>query len=256
MSDSILQGLANNELAMHYQPIVDLKTLKIASWEALIRWNHPKLGMLYPGSFIEIAERDPDTIFQVFTFALESASEAVRTLSLPVSVNLSATSLTHKNFPTEIALYQGEPIAFEITERSSMEYVSVEQLKRLSLVERFGFAVFVDDFTAVSLNHLANILSAFVDTNRVRVKLDMHLIQNLNQAHMRSIIDTIVYGAHRMNIKVICEGVEEPKYGGVSAAEQVKFLRDIGCDYAQGYYFGKPKALVVIPEEYTDVRSF
>ena len=243
MSDSILEGLANNELVMHYQPIVAIDTLEVSSYEALIRWHSPKHGMLYPDSFIEKAESEPDTMFEIFTFALESASAAIAALALPVSVNLSATSLTHKNFPSEIALYQGEPIAFEITERSSMEYASTEQLRRLSLVERFGFAVFVDDFTAVSLNHLANILSAFVDTNRVRVKLDMHLIQNLDQAHMRSIIDTIVYGAHRMDIKVIGEGVEEPKHEGVSAAEQVKFLRDIGCDYAQGYYFGKPKAL-------------
>jgi EAL domain-containing protein (putative c-di-GMP-specific phosphodiesterase class I) len=79
------------------------------------------------------------------------------------------------------------------------------------------------------------ILSAFEDTNRVRVKLDMHLIQNLERRHMKALIDTIVYGAHRMDIKVICEGVE--------TEEQVDFLREIGCDYAQGYYFGKPKAI-------------
>jgi len=154
---------------------------------------------------------------------------------LPVSVNLSATSLVHQNFPSEIALYQGELIAFEITERASMDCASENQLKRLALVDRLGFAVFVDDFTSASFDHLSMILSAFEDTNRVRVKLDMHLIQNLDRRHMKALIDTIVYGAHRMDIKVICEGVETD--------EQVDFLRGIGCDYAQGYRFGKPKAI-------------
>ena len=233
--DSILEGLAKNELVMHYQPIVALDTLDVSSYEALIRWNHSKHGLLYPDSFIKDAEREPDTMFNIFTFALETASAAIATLALPVSVNLSATSLTHKDFPSEIALYQGELIAFEITERASMEFASENQLKRLSLVDRLGFAVFVDDFTSASFDHLSMILSAFEDTNRVRVKLDMHLIQNLERRHMRALIDTIVYGAHRMNIKVICEGVE--------TESQVEFLRGIGCDYAQGYLFGKPKAI-------------
>jgi len=235
MSDSILQGLANNEVVMHYQPIVALDTLAVSSFEALIRWNHSTLGLLYPDAFIKKAEREPDTIFEIFSFGLESASLAVRTLGLPVSVNLSATSLIHQNFPSEIALYQGELIAFEITERASMEFACENQLKRLSLVDRLGFAVFVDDFTSASFDHLSMILSAFEDTNRVRVKLDMHLIQNLERRHMKALIDTIVYGAHRMDIKVICEGVETD--------EQVDFLRGIGCDYAQGYLFGKPKAI-------------
>jgi len=235
MSDSILEGLANKEVVMHYQPIVALDTLAVSSYEALIRWKHPTLGLLYPDEFIEKAEREPDTIFEIFSFGLESASSAVRALGLPVSVNLSAISLVHQNFPNKISLYQGELIAFEITERASMEFACENQLKRLSLVGRLGFAVFVDDFTSASFDHLSMILSAFEDTNRVRVKLDMHLIQNLERRHMKALIDTIVYGAHRMDIKVICEGVETD--------EQVDFLRGIGCDYAQGYRFGKPKAL-------------
>jgi len=239
MSDSILQGLANKEVVMHYQPIVALDALAVSSYEALIRWNHPTLGLLYPDAFIKKAEREPDTIFKIFSFGLESASAAVRTLGLPISVNLSATSLVHQNFPNKISLYQGELIAFEITERASMDCASENQLKRLALVDRLGFAVFVDDFTSASFDHLSMILSAFEDTNRVRVKLDMHLIQNLERRHMKALIDTIVYGAHRMDIKVICEGVE--------TEDQVKFLRGIGCDYAQGYLFGKPKALAAIP---------
>jgi len=235
MSDSILGGLARKEVVMHYQPIVDLKTLEIASWEALIRWNHPTRGMLYPNEFIKIAEREPDTIFQIFTFGLESASDAINILKLPVSVNLSVVSLTHKDFPSEIAIYHGEPIAFEITERASMASANAKQLGRLALVDRLGFTVLVDDFTAASFNHLSAILGAFRDLERVKVKLDMHLIKNLSKPHMRTIIKAIVTCAHEMGIKVICEGVEKE--------EQVEFLCAIGCDYAQGYYFGKPKAL-------------
>jgi EAL domain-containing protein (putative c-di-GMP-specific phosphodiesterase class I) len=243
MADSILEGLKNKEVVMHYQPIVDLKTLERSSYEALIRWQHPTLGLLYPNKFIEKAEREPDTIFEIFSFGLEAASEAINILKLPVSVNLSVVSLTHKNFPSEIALYQDEPIAFEITERASMESASAKQLERLALVDRLGFTVLVDDFTAASFNHLSAILGAFRDLERVKVKLDMHLIQNLSKPHMKTIIKAIVTCAHEMGIKVICEGIEESEHEGASAAEQVEFLRAIGCDYAQGYYFGKPKAL-------------
>ena len=251
MADSILEGLKNNELVMHYQPIMCLDKMQIACWESLARWYHPELGLLYPYSFIEKAERQPDAIFGVFKFGLESALNASHVLKSPVSVNLSAVSLDHKHFLGEVTRYQGSPIALEITERSSMEFASSEQLQMLSDVEALGYTFMIDDFTAISFNHLSSILGAFKDLNRVKVKLDMHLIQSLGDPknlHIGVIIKAIVNCAHDMGIKVVCEGVEKP--------EQAKFLRDIGCDYAQGYYFGKPKALVVIPEEYTDVRSF
>ena len=132
MSDSILQGLANNELVMHYQPIVCLNKMQIACWESLIRWHHPDLGLLYPYTFIEKAEKRPDAIFGIFKFGLESALNASRVLKAPVSVNLSAVSLLHKHFLEEVTRYQGSPIALEITERASMEFASPQQLQVLS----------------------------------------------------------------------------------------------------------------------------
>jgi len=174
MSDSILEGLKNNEVVMHYQPIMCLDKMQITCWESLARWYHPALGLLYLYSFIEKAERQPDAIFGIFKFGLESALNASHVLKSPVSVNLSAVSLIHRHFLEEVTRYQGSPIALEITERSSMAFASPQQLQVLSDVEALGYTFMIDDFTAVSLNHLSTILGAFKDLNRVKLKLDMH----------------------------------------------------------------------------------
>lgn len=234
MPYQIRQGLANHEFILHYQPIFDLSTMEIAGYEALMRWNHPD-GMRYPNSFIAQAEKEPDTIFSIFKFAIAQSLIDWERLGDDkfLSINLSATSLEHPELTSVLKRNKHELINLEITER-----VAIDAEKHLNTLRTISdmdwLIVAIDDFGCASIVQMLEVLDIF-GASRLKVKLDMFFMQNLHKPLMPKTIQTIVKLIHDYGVKVVCEGVE--------TQEQLDFLRSIGCDFGQGFLLGKPKAI-------------
>lgn len=237
-TDSMRQGLENQEFVVYYQPKIESKSQKMVGAEALIRWIRADGSMIFPGEFIPIFERN-GLIIQLDYFVYEEVCRYLRErmnkgLSVvPISMNVSRIHLENTktvevirnlmekyNIPSDL-------LEFELTENIYVENLSVavhmvEELKSL------GLKVSIDDFGSgySSLNVLKQ-LSFDV------LKLDKEFLKGFDLKHNDEIvISSIVEMAKKLNVTVLCEGVE--------TEEQVQFLRKIGCDLMQGYYFSKP----------------
>lgn len=234
------QALECGQLVVHYQPRLTLITHKVESAEALVRWNHPELGMVSPASFIGLAE-ETGQICAIGTFVLRQAClDARRWLQaghppLRVSVNVSTHQLRQGDFIEQVSAildYTGLPphlLELELTESQlSVDMdVLVEHVQRL---RQLGIQLAIDDFGTgySSLSHLRQLP---VDV----VKIDRSFIQPLGQQGSdcdAAIARAIIAMAHSLQLKVVAEGVEEEA--------QLEFLRANHCDEVQGFWFSKP----------------
>ncbi len=222
-------------LCLHYQPKIDLNTLKVVGAEALIRWKHPKLGMLFPDQFIALAE-STGLIIDLGNWILE---EAMRQASIwqhkhPISIaiNLSARQLqddalfkliTH--FLTEFQL-DASLIEFEITESLSMSNIS-NNLLFMEGLKSLGTSIAIDDF-GTGYSSMAYLKQFPIDT----IKIDKSfVIDMLNDPDDATITSTIISMAHSLGFKTVAEGVE--------TLQHQQQLQAMGCDIAQGYYYSK-----------------
>ncbi len=232
------QALKKNELLLHYQPMVSVKTKKILGCEALVRWNHPEMGMLYPDAFVSPAE-ESGLIVQLGEWVFEEVCRQIkewRTLKVnpvPVSVNVSPRELLRPTFAidTERVLKKyktkSSEIKLELTETFLMKNIdlSVGILEQLKLL---GLKILIDDFGTgyASLNYLKRLP---IDG----VKIDRTFIQgsgaNLQDA---AITTAIIAISHQLGLEVVAEGVE--------LQQQWDMLKVNNCDLAQGNYFSKP----------------
>ena len=238
LESELHQALQNNELHVHYQPIVDLKTGAWAGFEALTRWHHPERGMIAPDKFIALAE-ETSLIEPIGRWVLETASADLHRFQqrhlgvsaappLFVGVNVSARQIMDSGFATVLAAVPpalAPNIKLEVTETAVLDY---EETRRwLSIAQRMGFTVALDDFGTgysgfqhlLELEfHTVKIDRAFVRTMRDN-KRSMHLIRG------------IVGLAGSLGLTVVAEGVE--------LAEDAQVLARQGVDMGQGYWFGK-----------------
>jgi diguanylate cyclase (GGDEF)-like protein len=241
-------ALQNEELRVAYQPIVDLQFGGWAGMEALARWNHPVQGSISPGEFIPLAERS-DLIHalgaQVLGTACRDAAgfHAAGAPGLSVSVNLSVHQLEDPDLYTLVAdclRSAGLParsLCLEVTESTlgEDEYIAVEVLERL---RSLGVRISIDDF-GTGYSSLGRLRTLPVD----ELKVDRSFITELTtNREGRSIVEGIVALGHTLGMRIVAEGVE--------TREQSELLAAMGCDYAQGYYFGRPTATGEV-----DVRS-
>ena len=231
-------ALDNNNFCIFLQPIYDSATNKIKSAEALIRWNHPQRGMISPGVFIPVFEKN-GFVTRLDRFAWESACRFLSRQRdngldvVPVSVNVSRVNMYDHNFvdymTSLLAKYDLEPwmLRIEMTETAYVDNPT-QMVKILRRLKNAGLTVLMDDFGSgySSLNMLKNIAMDIL-------KLDMKFVQDIETSpRAATIMKSIVNMAHDLGMDVIAEGVEtEP---------QVNFLRDIGCRLIQGYYYAKP----------------
>lgn len=232
------EGIAKKQFEVYLQPKIDLKTEEIIGAEALVRWNHPVKGFLTPGSFIPVFERN-GYISALDHYVWESTCDMIRdwkrsgAKTLPVSVNVSRSDVYNPLLPDQLMAllkkYELEPkdLYLEITETSYTQ--NPEQL--IAMVKRLkelGFTLEMDDFGSGYSS--LNMLSALpIDI----LKLDMGLVRSETDAsNKRSILHFIIDLAQEMAFPVVAEGVE--------TKEQAAILRDMGCDFAQGYYYAKP----------------
>jgi len=237
-------AIESRQFKVYYQPKYNVQGDEpvLTSAEALVRWNHPELGMVSPGLFIPLFEKNG--LIQKLDYHIWSrVAEDVRGWkerfgrSVPVSVNVSRVDLYHHDLVTYLQKILAEnslstkEMYLEITESAYTEN-SDQIVYVIDLLRNKGFEIEMDDFGTgySSLNMLADIP---VDI----LKLDMKFVQNLRtNQKQETLVRLIMDIAKYLKMRVVAEGVEEKS--------QVRFLKEVGCNIIQGYYFSKP-----LPEE-------
>lgn len=243
LASDLRQALGNNEFMLHYQPIVELKTGKIYKAEALIRWQHPRQGLVSPEDFIPIAE-DTGLILEIGEWVFQQAAIEVARLrnsyhpEFQISVNKSPVQFhnTHSKshvswleFLSKIGL-PGHSIAIEITENLLLDLDSTV-IDKLYAFRDAGIQVAIDDFGTgySSLSYLKKFDIDYLKIDRMYIS---NLVPNSNDL---ALCEAIIVMAHKLGLKVIAEGVE--------TSLQRDLLMEAGCDYAQGYFFSRPLAV-------------
>lgn len=240
LENELRSAIDNEEFELHYQPKVDLRSGRVSSCEALIRWKHPLNGMVPPGKFISTLEQT-GMIHEVGRWALRQAIADYlrwRRAGLPaprIAVNVSPLQLRNQAFIAEIAQVVGievdaaSGLELEITESLIMEDVE-HSIRSLQAIRDMGVTVAIDDFGTgfSSLSHLARLP---VDT----LKIDRCFVTDMTiSPEGLSLVSTIIHLAHSMSRKVVAEGVE--------TEEQQQLLRLLSCDEIQGFLFSKAVA--------------
>jgi diguanylate cyclase (GGDEF)-like protein/PAS domain S-box-containing protein len=237
LSNSMRSAVDDDQFVLHYQPIVNFLTAEIDGVEVLVRWNHPDRGLLYPDSFIPLAEQTYHigiiTQWVIKHAFLQIAEWNKQNIKLGISINISAQDLLDSNLPelikNNIAEHNVEAsqVTIELTESSLMLHI-YKTLSTLEKLRDLGVKINIDDFGTgySSLQYLKR----FPVTG---LKIDKSFVLNMTQDDndaiiVRSTIDL----AHNMGLTVVAEGIEN----------QVAYdvLEILGCDYGQGYMLAKP----------------
>jgi diguanylate cyclase (GGDEF)-like protein/PAS domain S-box-containing protein len=241
------QAVAAHELELHYQPIVDLSNGQVTAYEALVRWHDPLRGLIPPGDFIPAAEAAMGAIHEIGRWVLDAACRDIRLLPrnggcLPqVAVNLSARQF-HTGDIVELvqrALADaGIPPALlilEITESVALHgHESTEKVLRR--LKALGVQVAIDDF-GTGYSSLAYLRQFSIDS----LKVDRSFVQDAAaNPEASGIARAIVAVGHQLGLRVVAEGVE--------TTAQLRLLRLMGCDAAQGYYFCAPAPVALLEE--------
>lgn len=232
------RAMERDELFLVYQPKIDLRSGRTLGVEALLRWKHPEEGMIPPDVFIPVAE-EVGMINAIGEWVLRNACQQVRAwertiaCDLIVAVNISSHQLANQHFSAtvqkiikETGLSPGH-LEFEMTETAVMRMESnVDQAFRM--IRDLGITISLDDFGTgySSLSHLRRFPINFLKIDRSFVD------EALTNVDDRAIVSAIIGMAQNLGLQVVAEGVE--------TQEQADFLREKGCDFAQGYFFGRP----------------
>jgi diguanylate cyclase (GGDEF)-like protein/PAS domain S-box-containing protein len=248
-------ALERNEFCLHYQPIIDLNTLKLIGLEALIRWRHPKLGLISPMEFISIAEEN-GMISAVGLWVLrESCHQFYKwqqryppCAEIWLSVNVSSKQLTNNALSGEIKRILKETeilpesLKLEITESAVINNFDAA-VKTLNDIRDLGVQISVDDF-GTGYSSLNNLHRLPVDS----LKIDRSfIIKNNGSDENWEIVKSILTLAETLNLEVVAEGVE--------TGEQVVRLRTLGCQLGQGYYFAQPLDPAAVDNLFIELKN-
>ena len=231
------KAVAKNELELHFQPKIDASTGKVTAVEALLRWQHPTLGLVLPDRFIPLAERN-GLMGPLGNWVIEAACLQARLwrdkgLRMRVAINLSAHQMRQDDLADRIAdalkRHRIHPslLTCEITETATMEDTgkTQETFRRLG---ELGAHLSIDDFGTgySSLSYLRKLPAK-------ELKIDRSFVMDLeHSADARAVIDAVLKLAHALGLKVVAEGVENQR--------QQQILTALGCDELQGFLFAKP----------------
>lgn len=241
LENDLRRAIERNELQVYYQPIISLSTERISGFEALIRWEHPERGFVFPAEFIPLAE-ETGLINGIGEFILLEACRQIREWHSEqspfkpfISVNLSGKQFAQPNLIERIKntlLETGlEPqyLKLEITESVIMENAS-EAETFLKKLRKLGIKLSIDDF-GTGYSSLSYLHRFPFNT----LKVDRSFVSNMSEGDENTeIVKTIITLANNLGLSVIAEGVE--------TKEQLDKLRSLKCTYAQGYYFSRPLA--------------
>lgn len=239
LENALRRALEKGELALVYQPQVDIATGRTIGLEALLRWHHPERGLVPPGVFIPIAEAC-GLILPIGEWVLETACREICVMQqggmspLRVGINLSARQFRHKDLVSMVrdairrAAGNPEGLELEITESAVMDDADAA-VRTLNDLKDLGIHLAIDDF-GTGYSSLSYLKRFPID----RLKIDQAFVGDLpHDGDDAAIATAIITMGHSLKMKVIAEGVE--------TMEQLDFLAAHGCDEAQGYYFSRPR---------------
>ena len=232
------RAIENHEFVLNYQPIVRLDSQNIAGFEALVRWNHPKLGLLQPESFIPLAEQT-GLISPLGKWVIEESCRQSKRLSdyyhrnFTMTINISGKQLQNADFASNIvnALDSSKTvpssIILEITESVMMQNTEV-MLHRLKDLKKLGVRLAIDDF-GTGYSSLSYLQQFPIDI----LKIDKSFIDEVNKGFEKSAVArTILSLSDTLQLSTIAEGIEN--------TAQIATLQKLGCKFGQGFYFAKP----------------
>lgn len=236
LEKDLQRALDHNQFFIVYQPKWNVKTNKLIGLEALIRWQHPRLGLVSPGEFISIAE-ETGLIIPMTRWTLEEACRQCKAwqsqgFAQPVSVNLSArlfqSDLLMELIPSVLEKSKLEPHFLELEITESMVFYDINNIVRqLDAIRKLGVRVSMDDFGS-GYSSIGLLDRLPIDA----LKLDRLFTRDLDTPSKRAIVHAIILMADTLNLDVIAEGVENQ--------EHIDFLTQLGCHVMQGYIFGIP----------------
>lgn len=234
LENDLRRALELGQLQLHYQPKVDIGTNRVRSAEALLRWNHPTLGMVPPSSFIPLAE-ETGLIVPIGEWVLREACSQVRTWidsgmsPVRMAVNLSAKQFRDADLAALVrsalneAQLQPGYLELELTESAVMDDAE-KSAATLQVLSTMGVHISIDDF-GTGYSSLSYLRRFPLD----KLKIDRSFVRDLmSNPDDASIVKAIISLAHNLRLRVVAEGVE--------TAEQLNFLRELGCDQYQGFF--------------------
>jgi len=231
------RALERRELVLHFQPKISTKTGDVVSAEALVRWQHPERGLLYPDAFIPLAEHT-GLIGALTGYVLDEALVQARAWfvagkALPVSVNLSARNLLDEDLPEQVAdllavhSVPAELLELEVTE-SALMTDPVRARRLLQRLADLGVRISIDDFGA-GYTSLGQLKSLPVH----ELKIDKSFVMTMTTDRSNNlIVQSVVDLGHKLGLSIVAEGVEDE--------EALVALRGFGCDIVQGYHLSRP----------------
>jgi diguanylate cyclase (GGDEF)-like protein len=238
LEHGLRQALAQDQLIIHYQPIIEVASGRIHGTEALLRWRHPDLGLVPPDDFIELAELT-GLITPMGPWILEEACSRTRAWQrgtrfyFSIAVNLSARQFQEPNLVSQVkrALratgLEARFLELEITESVAMQSAE-STLRTLTELKGLGVRISIDDF-GTGYSSLAYLKRFPIDT----LKIDQSFVSDIGtDADDSAIASAVIAMAHGLGLRVVAEGVERE--------EQLEFLRRQRCDHYQGYLFSRP----------------
>jgi diguanylate cyclase (GGDEF)-like protein/PAS domain S-box-containing protein len=237
MERQLRHAQKRGELLLHYQPQVEASSMRIVGVEALLRWQHPDLGLVPPSEFIPLAEETgliiPISEWVLRTACAQGAAWYESGLAVSVGVNLSARQFAHQNLPESIRTilvetgFPAHLLDLELTEGAVMQQGS-DTIATLQQIRQLGVSLSLDDF-GTGYSSLSYLQRFPIDT----LKIDRSFVQEITgKVGEGTLAAAIIAMAHSLSMKVIGEGVE--------SAEQLAFLQARQCQVIQGFYFSKP----------------
>lgn len=238
MEGNLRRALERDELKVFYQPVVDIDSGAIVGAEALVRWQHPRIGMIQPGEFISLAE-ETGLIIPIGQIVLRQVCSDLRQwqqkggVGIRISINLSARQFRQDDLADSIRAVlteygiDGALLALELTESMVMHNVE-NTLATLRELKALGATISLDDF-GTGYSSLSYLKRFPIDT----LKIDRSFIRDIHEdGDDAAIAHAVIAMAHKLGIVVIAEGVE--------THQQLKLLRQFHCDKLQGYLFSRP----------------
>lgn len=237
LKGELRQAIKDGQMVLHYQPKIEFSTHSVIGVEALVRWQHPRLGLLYPDAFIALAEITgliKPLTHEVLRLAMKQIHDwGSQGFVYPVAVNISAINLQDKGFPASVAALIAENeipshlLELEVTETAIMKepIVAIDNIRTLSLL---GIQMSIDDF-GTGYSSMAYIQKLLV----AKIKIDKSFVIDMGtQAKDEMIVRATIDLAHNLGLTAVAEGVENQ-----AAWDK---LHELGCDSAQGYHMSKP----------------